>query len=80
MFFNIQEYSKALKFASKSINVHKGGHCHIDYGDVDFYFDPCMYSKEMAYKDRAEIYFKLKKKDLALKDIKKAKELSKNYY
>lgn len=81
MYFNIQEYSKALRFASKAINVHRGGHCHIDYDDVDyFYFNPLMYSKEMAYEDRAEIYFKLKKKDLALKDVKKANELSKNYY
>lgn len=71
MYLNIEDYLNAIKYASKAISVHKGGDVDVDFVE-DFTFDPLMYSKDMAFEDRAEIYFKIKKYDLALKDVKKA--------
>ncbi len=71
MYLDIEDYQNAIKYASKAISVHKGGYVDI-FPDDDFTFNPLMYSKDMAFEDRAEIYFKTKKYDLALKDVKKA--------
>ena len=75
MYLDLKNYAKALKYATKAIRIHRGGYCHVDFeSPADFTFCPLMYSKAMAYEDRAEIYFECKKYDLALKDIKKSIE------
>ena len=71
MYLDIEDYQNAIKYASRAILVHKGG--DVDVVSIeDFPFNPLMYSKDMAFEDRAEIYFQTKKYDLALKDVKKA--------
>lgn len=71
MYLDIEDYQNAIKYASRAISVHKGG--DVDVVSIeDFTFDPFMYSKDMAFEDRAEIYFETKRYDLALKDVKKA--------
>ena len=70
MYSDIKDYANAIKYASKAIKVHNGGYMHIDFADGEFSFSPGMYSKDMAYKDRAELYFEIGKYKLALKDIK----------
>ena len=72
MYSDINDHYNAIKYAAIAIKIHNGGYMHVDFFDGKFCFTPVMYSKDMAYNDGAEIYFKAGKYKLALKCINNA--------